>query len=103
MLLLVDTGFNGDLLLSAPAARALAIWGIGRTRTIELGDGTAAELRQERAQIAWLGTAREVRALVADSWQPRGDDPVGLIGTELITPHLLLIDFAARSVEIETQ
>lgn len=35
LLLLVDTGFNGDLLLSEPAARALAITGIGRMRTID--------------------------------------------------------------------
>jgi predicted aspartyl protease len=103
LLLLVDTGFNGDLLFSASAARALGMAGLGRARTIELGDGTTAELRQQRARIPWLGAARDVRALIADYWQPLGDDPVGLVGTELITPHLLLIDFAARAVEIETQ
>ena len=103
LLLLVDTGFNCDLLLSPVAALSIGISGIGRARTIELGDGTSAELRQDRATIPWLGRMRDVRALIADTWQPRGDDPVGLVGTELISPHLLLIDFEARSVEIETQ
>jgi predicted aspartyl protease len=103
LLMVVDTGFNGDLLLSQQASMVLSITSAGRTRTIELGDGTSAELRQTIISIPWLGAKRAVRALIADSWMPRGDDPIGLVGTELVSPNLLMIDFSARTVDIETQ
>jgi len=39
---------------------------------------------------------------VFDEWTTIGDAPVTLLGTDLLLPHLLRIDFAKGTVEIET-
>ena len=58
---------------------------------------------EARATIMWLDRERRVRVLVSDDWRTVGDAPVGLLGTDLLAPHLLLVDFAEGAVEIETQ
>lgn len=103
LLLVVDTGFNGDLLVTRSAADLLGVTPTARETDVELGDGTIASLNQGRAVVPWLGSQRVVRVLVSDTWTTTPDAPVGLLGTDLLTPHLLLVDFDARSVEIETQ
>ena len=99
----VDTGFNGELMLTRPAAHALGVTGVLREADVELGDGSIAHVYEGVATIRWLGEDREVGVLVSDTWLTMGDAPVGLVGTELLSPHLLLVDFAQGTVEIETQ
>lgn len=103
LLCVVDTGFNGDLLLSATAARSVGITEGSYVSEIELGDGRLSRVTRNLLVVAWLGETRSMSVLISDSWNPRADDPVGLIGTGLLSPHLLLIDFGQRLVEIETQ
>lgn len=103
ILAVVDTGFNGDLLVTRPAAHALGVTGMVREADVELGDGSVARVFHGRATISWLGADRDVRVLVSDAWMTIGDAPIGLAGTALLTPHLLLVDFAQGTVEIETQ
>lgn len=103
LLLVVDTGFNGDVLLSATAAAEIGLAVGGDTTTVELGDGTVASIVETMHSVVWLGRSRRIRALISVAWRPVGDSPVGLIGTNLLDPHLLFIDFDARTVEIETQ
>jgi predicted aspartyl protease len=103
LLLTIDTGFNGDLLLAASAASALGFASEAEVTTIELGDGTTTAITEGEFEMSWLSQMRKIRLLVSPNWHPVGDDPVGLIGTKFLAPHLLLIDFEARSVEIETQ
>jgi hypothetical protein len=62
-----------------------------------------ARVYEARTTIDWLGEQRSVRVLVSSAWRSGGDDPVGLLGTELLKPHLLLVDFGKDTVEIETQ
>jgi predicted aspartyl protease len=103
LLVVVDTGFNGDLMVTLEAARSLGIV-VGADETnVELGDGTVARVYEARTTIDWLGEQRSVRVLVSSAWRSGGDDPVGLLGTELLKPHLLLVDFGKDTVEIETQ
>lgn len=103
-LVIVDTGFNGNLLLTRSAAQMLGVDPQRDETEVELGDGTRAQLYEADARLNWLGESRRVRVLVSNTWIPtRADDPVGLLGTALLDPHLLLVDFASRSVEIETQ
>ena len=85
------------------AATLLGVEPIQRKSEVELGDGRTVQVYEGRAAIPWLGEERRVRVLVSDDWVTIGDAPVGLLGTELLAPHLLLIDFAKRTVEIETQ
>ena len=103
VLLVVDTGFNGDLMTSREGARLLGVEPDIDVTEVELGDGRTVKVNEGRATIIWLEQARRVRVLVSDDWNPAGDAPVGLLGTQLLVPHLLLIDFAEGTVEIETQ
>ena len=103
LLFVVDTGFNGALMVGREAARALAIDPITRETDVELGDGKTVLVNEGRATIQWMGQSRRVRVFVSNDWLPSDDDPVGLLGTDLLAPHLLLIDFASGLVEIETQ
>ena len=103
LLIVVDTGFDGALLATRTAAKALGINPLGRTSSIELGDGSVSEVYEAIAALSWLEERRSVRVLVADTWEPPAEAPQGLLGTELLSPHLLLIGFSSRTVEIETR
>ena len=103
ILVVVDTGFNGALMLTRTAANLLGADPIRRETEVELGDGRTVLVKEANALIPWLGRERRVRVLVSDAWAPVGDEPVGLLGTELLAPHLLLVDFTEGTVEIETQ
>jgi predicted aspartyl protease len=103
VLVLLDTGFNGELLVTAEAA---AMFGIDRKlgdTKIELGDGRLSVVRDCFSWIEWLGERRLVRMLISSSWMPHVDSPQGLLGTGLLNPHLMLLDFAKRTIEIESQ
>ena len=103
VLVMVDTGFNGDLMVTRAAARQLGVDPDEDETVVELGDGRRVTLMEARATIRWLDKDRRARILVSDTWQTIGDAPAGLLGTEFLTPHLLLVDFETRTVEIETQ
>ena len=98
-----DTGFNGELLMTREAARLIGADPFDDETNVELGDGRTVRLYESRATIGWLDQERRVRILVSNDWIVTGDAPGGLLGTELLAPHLLLIDFASGMVEIETQ
>ncbi len=102
LLLVVDTGFNGDLMVTRRAASVLGVDAQSDEADVELGDGTTARLLEGATTIDWLDEKRRVRVFIADAWATVADGPDGLLGTNLLSPHLLLIDFAARTVEIET-
>jgi predicted aspartyl protease len=102
-LFIVDTGFNGDMIVSAATARAMSLSRDEDVVRVEFGDGRASQVVQAEAKLTWLGQTRLMRVLISEAWHPRAEEPSGLIGTGLLSPHLLLIDFASRLVEIETQ
>ena len=103
LLAIIDTGFNGDMIVSASGLRTLGCSAVGPTVDIELGDGSRARVRMTRASIEWLGAHRTIQLLFAEAWQPAADEPCGLIGTRLLAPHLLLIDSGEGNITIETQ
>lgn len=73
----------------------------GRVATVELGDGSTAFVEAARVTIPWLSESRRVRILVTDVWKSTPDDVVGLLGTGLLSPHRLMIDFSSRTVDIQ--
>jgi predicted aspartyl protease len=103
ILAVIDTGFNGELMVPAATALSLGVAFSMEVTTVELGNGARASVRDGEATINWLDDTRRVRVFVSESWLPTGDAPQGLLGTGLLTPHLLLIDFERKTVEIETQ
>ena len=102
----VDTGFNGELLMPEIDARELGIVPLGVEGRITLGDGSEILVKQAIAILVWLGLERDVRIHLTASVRPPqdrsrpADDPIALIGTSLITPNILEINFGARTVAI---
>lgn len=104
-LALVDTGFNGELIMAEPDARVLGFAVSTKIASATLAGGQVQRLFEGTGSIHWMGAVRRVELFVSPAVPARrmDDDPIAIIGTRLLTPHLLLIDFASRSVEIETQ
>lgn len=107
ILALLDTGFNGALFMNEDDARHLGLKLRDGYSTIELAGRSMQQIRRGLATIIWLGEVRQVEVIAAISGATqrsrRADDPAALIGTELLDPHLLLMDFKARTIEIEAQ
>jgi predicted aspartyl protease len=104
-LAVVDTGFNGQLLVSESDIGKL---GSGTTRVsakVEVAGGAVQKVGRAYYQIVWMGRQRLVDVFIGlETTSPKPDDePIALIGTALLRPHLLLIDFEAGTVEIEGQ
>ena len=88
----VDTGFDGSLLLPREVATSLSLSTV-TTTSGALANGTRVRLDIAQAQVDWLAGPRAVFVYVADA-------PEALLGASLLTPHRLVIDYANRLVEI---
>jgi clan AA aspartic protease len=88
----VDTGFDGGLMLPRAFADHLQFPIIGRL-AFEMVGGTRMFARVGLANIEWLDEVRQIEIVVSD-----GSD--ALIGTELLTGTTLNIDYAAHVVTI---
>lgn len=89
---LVDTGFSGSLLIgNAFFEPAQAIY-VG-TIDAELAAGQTCELLVYELCFRWLG--REIIARVL-----QGADNELLVGTQLLNPHRLEIDYSKRTVSL---
>ena len=100
-------GFNGELFIDeADAMRLGFVLREGYSKAT-LAGGIVHNIRRGTGMIIWLGQPRRVEVLAAVSTaarQPRlPDNLVVLVGTKLLSPHLLLMDFANQTIEIEAQ
>jgi clan AA aspartic protease len=89
---LIDTGFNGALVLPRAEAQRLNLTVLGRVPIIGVGRARSitdiAEL-----EIEWLGQSRSVEVIISD-----GDD--SLLGTILLDNSRLVIDYIAYTVTV---
>lgn len=99
----IDTGFNGEVMTTAGDAASIGVEILEDSERVELGDGNAIDVRLGRMTIDWLGRQRVVAVFVSGHTRSSSGGPALLIGTALLRPHLLLIDFGAETVEVETQ
>ena len=100
----IDTGFNGEVMIVEGDAAAVGVRMREDGERVELGHGESVNVRLGRLRIRWLDTEREVSVFVGARREPsREGEPIMLIGTRLLSPHLLFIDFEEKTVEIETQ
>lgn len=102
-LALVDTGFNGGLFIAAADAAHLGVPLNDIKVKVKLAGGVQQSVVRTKWSIRWFGEHRTVDVLVslepAQSHSP--DEPVALLGTALLRPNLLLIDYEASTVELE--
>jgi predicted aspartyl protease len=105
ILVVVDTGFNGDLFISSNDAGKLGIRFSGIEEKVEVAGGVMQRVDNTNCELMWFGKPRLVDVIIGlESARPRREDePIALIGTGLLRPHLLLIDYDAGTVEIEGQ
>ena len=91
-------------MISAADAPTIGVRISGKTRQVELGDGRSIGLRVGRVVLSWLGAKREIDVFISDEPSRGGEGrPLALIGAGLLAPHLLLVDYGAATVDIETQ
>lgn len=90
--------------MSLADAAVLGLEPIGLRREAAVAGGSMRDIDSSILAIEWLGRSRRVEVMLdLDGTSSREQDPVILIGTRLLSPHLLLVDFEAETVEIETQ
>jgi len=88
----VDTGFDGALILPASVAEQLRLPIVARL-VFELVGGARMSADVALGEIEWLGKPRSVEVIMSE-----GND--ALIGTELFEGAKLVVDYANRSVSI---
>lgn len=91
----VDTGFDGGLMLPRSFVSQLQIATIGEL-TFEMVGGARMSAEIGLGDIEWLGESREVEVIVSEA-----ED--ALIGTELLIAATLIIDYSSCSVDISRQ
>lgn len=102
-LVIVDSGFNRQLLIHERDAARLRCDFTDVIVEAEFAGGERRELKIARSRIYWFGRLRDIEVLITAVEQPRAslpDEPIGLLGTGLLSPHRLTIDFATRRVAI---
>jgi predicted aspartyl protease len=103
---LVDTGFNGWLLMEAIDAVALGFALTEIAVPVEFAGRGQSRLVIAHGHILWFGQRQAIEVLVS---MARGggitspDQPVVLLGTRLLSPRLLQIDFETRMVSIKSR
>jgi clan AA aspartic protease len=90
----VDTGFDGDLCLPVKVAIQLGLELSGET-IVELADGSKKQELSFLGSVFWQGQERLVKIFLTNS-----EDP--LVGSGLMQGQKLAIDYANRTVIIET-
>ena len=108
LLSIIDTAFTGELLVDEDIAQSWGVVVLDVNAQIELGDGSRCEVQQGLLTVVWFGrnhdaTVQVVRRATGQSQhRPRRDgEPVALLGTELIAPGSLNVNFTSGVVTIE--
>ncbi len=82
--LVVDSGFNGELILPKPLLIRLGLPDDGTMFSV-LADGSVVETEVHIGEIVWFGQTREVRIQATDADE-------GLLGTELFRGCVVELD-----------
>jgi clan AA aspartic protease len=92
---LIDTGFNGALMLPRAITIYLNLSVLGRV-PIEMAGGVRSVVDVAELEVDWLGGQRWVEVIISE-----GED--SLIGTELLDGTRLVIDYAAHIASISDE
>jgi clan AA aspartic protease len=93
--LLIDTGFDGALVLPRTEANRLNLTVLGRVPIIGVGR-TRSVVDIAELEIEWLGQSRPVEVIISD-----GDD--SLLGTAMLDSSRLVIDYFTHTVNVSDE
>jgi predicted aspartyl protease len=102
----VDTGFNGWLMMESADVAGLGFPLSDIAASVELAEGGRRRLAVAHGEIMWFGRRHRIDVLVSSIEREcpiAADEPVALVGTRLLSPHRLEIDFERRLVKIEAR
>ena len=92
---LIDTGFNGSLMLPRSEATRLGLTVLGRVPIIGVGRARSiADIAE--LEVEWLGERQAVEVIISD-----GDD--SLLGTEMLDGSRLVIDYVAYALTVSNE
>jgi clan AA aspartic protease len=92
---LIDTGFDGALVLPRSEASRLNLTILGRVPIIGVGRiRSVADIAE--LEVDWLGEGRAVEVIISD-----GDD--SLLGTELLDGSRLMVDYINYTVTVSDE
>lgn len=92
---LIDTGFDGALVLPRSEASRLNLTVLGRAPIVGVGRiRSVADIAE--LEVDWLGEARAVEVIISD-----GDD--SLLGTELLDGSRLVVDYINYTVTVSDE
>ncbi|MDP4020916.1 MAG: hypothetical protein Q8P58_02655 [Candidatus Adlerbacteria bacterium] len=110
VLFVVDTGFNGTLLVNRHIMYRLGLNNCTidtdekEIRQVELGDYGITQVMPGIVNLIWFGEEQLIDILLTTrvpQHPPGEDEPVGFIGTKLLADCHLTIDFVARTLQIQ--
>jgi hypothetical protein len=107
VLLQIDTGVNRKLVINRNAIYLLepnnsTVYERSFSE-VELADFSKTQTLRGAVELIWFGKVEVIETLITvqvPRHPPHPDQPVGLIGTELLKDCRLIIDFPQRLVEI---
>lgn len=104
ILALIDTGFNGKLFLGDELAGELDFRPTGFFERVSYGAGSGRASIAE-GEVRWKGSRRAIDAFVASNVTRTNNvsEPEILIGTGLLFPDVLTIDFLDEYWKIESK
>lgn len=91
--IVVDTGFNGELVLPKSLLKE-SQFELGGTIEVELADGSEVKSEWYEGSILWFDEMQTVRAIATKS-----DD--ALLGTQMLTGCRLILDLDKNDVVLE--
>jgi hypothetical protein len=108
LLAIIDTAFTGELLLDEDIAQSWGVLILDVGAEIELGDGSLRAVKQGLLTVTWFGQERDATVQIvardpnSSGRRSRQDgEPFALVGTELLTPDILCVNFTTHVVSIK--
>lgn len=99
----VDTGYNGELWMSAELADTFGLTPSMLTERAEVASGSRVAVRTAGTRIEWLGSMRDVRVHIperaSEQARRRGPDHA-LLGVGLLRTAVLVANFPIGLVQI---
>jgi predicted aspartyl protease len=105
LIALIDTGFNGQLLMSQTLALRLNVQVNEFEDVVTLADGSLVAARQGHVTVEWFGKARNVHVQITPTHakQRVSEGDFVLLGTRLIAPDNLEIQFGRKTVTLHQE